>query len=504
MKTMTAKVIDHSVHPLRPRAAVAEGDLPARVSIFRPFFLAGIFSVLTTGCMMGAVALYGIAQRASYTASATTPYVLAHANSQLFGWVGLFVMGFALQIHPPRRSRTKLYHQLAGWSLGLIAVAIALRFAAEPLVDHSRALWMPVGVLSGVLEALAVLLFIANSGMTRAKTFDESSGKAVGLPWQSLFVFASLGWWLAVSLVEPVVFALSHQPDKTTSILFVAKWFVPYRDSQFLGFVVNMIFGVALARFAAYFHLPEADRRLGLTGFVLWNAGLFTRCFGWVSMFNAGMQPGTEWTYYVGGLLLAAGALYLVAASRAFERSVGSEGSVGVGACGSMGSMGISGVTSHTPHTSHTTPTFSLKYVRTALAWLLLSGVLFVLEPLHLRAVGAPFSHAYTGAIRHALTVGFISQMILGVSTFAVPRLRGRPEMSITASWAVLLLLNVGNTMRVALQILTDYTPAAFAPMGISGFVELVALLIWAGYMVRTVAGRQTGRQPSNIAPALV
>jgi hypothetical protein len=457
------------------RAIVADNDLPAQVSIFRPFFLAGIFSVLTTGCMLGAFALFGIAQRASYTASATTPFVLAHANSQLFGWVGLFVMGFALQLHPPRRSRARLYHQLAAWSLGLIAVAIALRFAAEPLVDHNRAVWMPVGILSAVLEVFAVVLFIANSGLTRAKTVDETRGKTVGLPWQSLLVFASLGWWLLAAVAEPITFALSHQPDKTTSILFVAKWFVPYRDSQFLGFVVNMIFGVGLARFTAYFGLPAADRKLALTGFALWNVGLIARMVGWVASFNAGMQPGSECTYYVGGLLLAAGALYLVGASRVFERAQEQSGSI--------------------------------KFIRTALGWLLLSGLLFILEPLHLRSIGAPFSHAYTGAIRHAVTVGSISQMILGVSSFAVSRFRGRQEMAALTSWTVFLLLNLGNTLRVGLQIVTDYTPAAFAPMGISGFIELVALILWAGYMVRALVFRTTNesiRQSADVAVARI
>lgn len=465
------------------KTVVAEGDLPAKVSIFRPFFLAGIFSVLTTGCMLGAFALFGIALRGSYIASATTPYVLAHANSQLYGWVGLFVMGFALQLHPPRRSRAKLYHRLAACSLGLIAVAIALRFAAEPMVDTNRAVWMPVGILSAILEALAVLLFIANSGMTRARTMNEATGKPAALPWQSRFVFASLGWWLLAAMLEPVVFALSHQPDKTSSILFVAKWFVPYRDAQFLGFVVNMIFGVGLARFTAYFGIPEADRKLGLTGFALWNGGLLARMAGWVAYFNAGMRPGTEWTYYLGGLLLAAGALYLVGASRVFEKLAPRPPIMGENSSG------------------------SLKFIRAALAWLLISGVLLVLEPLHLRSIGAPFSHAFTGAIRHALTVGFISQMILGVSSYAVPRLRARAEMAALTSWAAFLLLNAGNTLRVALQIATDYTPAAFAPMGISGFVELVALILWAGYMVRAMVFRSANvstRQSVDAAPVRI
>src|SRR5581483_380787 len=174
------------------------GESPARVAIYRPFFLAGMLSVLTTGCLLGAVALLGISLRGSYTASAWTPCILAHANSQLYGWVGLFVMGFALQQHPPRASRAKLFHCLAACSLVLIGLSIGLRFVAEPMVAQDRALWLPVGVASGVMQAIAVLLFIANIGLTRHRVRDAATGAVVGLPWQSRFVFAALGWWMLV------------------------------------------------------------------------------------------------------------------------------------------------------------------------------------------------------------------------------------------------------------------------------------------------------------------
>lgn len=433
---------------------LAPGDAPVVVAIYKPFFLAGILSVLTSGCLLGAVALWGISQRQSYTATGWTPYVLAHANSQLFGWVGLFVMGFALQLHPPRQSRARLYHRLAYASLTLILAGIVLRFFAEPLIGSNGGTWLPVGILSAVLQAAAVLLFVANTGMTRAKVIDSGTGRSAGLPWQSLFVFASLGWWLAVSAAEPVIFALSHQPDRTGNILFVAKWFMPYREAQFLGFVVNMIFGVGLARFTDLFGTPAANKKAGLTGFALWNAGLIVRMIGWLVYFGSDMQPEAGRLYLAGGMMLALGAMCLVASSRSFE----------------FGSTAAGG-------------TVARKFMRAALGWLLFTGVMLILEPVHLRAIGAPFSHAYIGAIRHAVTVGFISQMILGVSMRLVPRLRNCAEMSPIAAWAVFALLNVGNAVRVACEVATDYTPGAFRLMGITGFIELTALVIWGAYL---------------------
>ena len=451
-------------------------DAPARVSIYRPFFIAGILSVLTTGCLLGAIALWGISQRHNYVTGGWTPWILAHANSQLFGWVGLFVMGFALQQHPPRSSRVRLYYILAYGSLGLILAGIVLRFLAEPMVRSHPAIWLPVGVLSALLQAAAVLLFVANTGMTRARVLDPSTGRSAGLPWQSCFVFASLAWWLLVAAAEPIVFSLSHQADSAASVAFVAKWFLPYREAQFLGFVVNMVFGVGLARFPDLFGFQTADRRLGLVGFVLWNGGLVARMGGWLSYFDSGLQPGAALPYTAGVALLASGAFCLVVASRAFSTVVAAP----IG-------------------TRETVAPATTKFIRAALGWLLASAALLLLEPLHLRTIGAPFSHAYVGAIRHAVTVGLISQMIVGVSMTIVPRLRSAPPMSRAAAWTVFALLNIGNALRVGCEIATDYSPRAFGLMGVTGFVKLSALLIWGVYLTSALIQPRHRKHPSGI-----
>jgi hypothetical protein len=125
------------------------------------------------------------------------------------------------------------------------------------------------------------------------------------------------------------------------------------------------------------------------------------------------------------------------------------------------------------------------KFIRAAFLWLLVGGALMAVEPWHLTAIGAPFSHAYTGAIRHALTVGFISQMILGVSLHIVPRLRGISTEEVPALWSAFLLLNLGNALRVGLEIVTDFSASGFKPMGLTGFIELIALAIWAGTILK-------------------
>jgi hypothetical protein len=383
--------------PSRPRA-----DERASVEIYKPFFLAGILSVLTAGCTLGAIALLGIAIKGSYTADVWTPYVLAHANSQLYGWVGFFIIGFALQQHAPSKSKLKLFHQLAYWSLGLMAVGIGLRFAAEPLVKADPGIWLPIGVFSCALQFVAVLLFVVNTQTTRYRSGEP-------LTWQSQFVFASLFWMLVMAAAEPFYFALAHQADPVNGIMFVAEYFPPYREAQFLGFVTMMIFGVAFTKMNSCFGAKPAFESLGRAALVFWTAGLLARMFGWVQFFRAGMQPGSQWLYTFGGIVLAISAVLLVITTRLFERL-------------------------DKRFASH-------KFVRSAMVWLLISGVLMLLEPLHLKLTGVPFSHAYIGAIRHAITVGFISQMILGVGMHVIGRMNDIPDSAQKELWFAFVLI---------------------------------------------------------------
>lgn len=444
---------------LRVLPVVKQGNSPsdrASVEIYRPFFLAGIFSVLTAGCLLGAIALLGIALKGSYTASAWTPYVWAHANSQLFGWVGFFVIGFALQQHAPTVAKRLTFHKLAFASLVLMGAGIASRFVAEPMAQVDPKIWVPVGVFSCVLQLIAILLFHYNSAVNRHRTGE-------GLKWPSIFVFASLFWLTLVAIVEPFFFIMTHQANPTDSIVFVAKWFAPYREAQFLGFVAMMIFGVALVKMNSCFGFSKPDKSLGVFGFVMWVLGLSLRIGGWLTYFDSGMDPTASVAYRVSSLFLFAGAVSIVTSLGVFRKS--------------------------------TEDIRSLKFIRAAFTWLLIGGALMLFEPIHLSWMGAPFSHAYTGGIRHALTVGFISQMIIGVSLHVMAMMNDLDESVQRPLWSAFWLLNLGNLGRVSLEVATDFTPRAFSLMGFTGFIELIGLIIWADAMVRPMLRRRTNER---------
>jgi hypothetical protein len=110
-----------------------------------------------------------------------------------------------------------------------------------------------------------------------------------------------------------------------------------------------------------------------------------------------------------------------------------------------------------------------------------------------------PFSHAFFGAYRHALTVGFIMMMIVGVSSKVVPTLSGIDVRRASSLKWTFVLLNVGNALRVGTEIATDFVPAAYRIMGISGFIEVAALSLWGYELLSNMwVGRRLGKQAAG------
>jgi hypothetical protein len=152
----------------------------------------------------------------------------------------------------------------------------------------------------------------------------------------------------------------------------------------------------------------------------------------------------------------------------------------------------------------------SLKYLRAAYAWLLVSLAMLVLLPLHVRvlipwlASGSEadqmhFSHAYFGAIRHAVAVGFISLMIVGVSSRVVPTLNGVDLRKLSKLWVPFVLLNAGCASQVIGQTLTDFIPVSFSITSISGVLEVLGLALWGVHLWRIMSGRFGPEMPAIV-----
>lgn len=132
----------------------------------------------------------------------------------------------------------------------------------------------------------------------------------------------------------------------------------------------------------------------------------------------------------------------------------------------------------------------SLPFIRAAWTWSLVAMALFALMPVYTASKGLVFSHAYFGGYRHAFTVGFISMMIVGVSSKIVPVLCGLSSTQVSTLRTTFWLINIGNGMRVAFQILTDSYPWAYPVMAASAWIEVTGLAIWAVDLWRAMGRR--------------
>jgi uncharacterized protein involved in response to NO len=131
--------------------------------------------------------------------------------------------------------------------------------------------------------------------------------------------------------------------------------------------------------------------------------------------------------------------------------------------------------------------------------------VMLLLLPLHQAISGIPFSHAFYGAIRHAITVGFISMMIMGFAAKVVPTLNGVDPAKLPKLWGPFVLINTGCFLRCFLQTMTDVHPAFFKFVGISGVLEVSALAWWGVGLIGIMRrGKREALQTKRVAPPLL
>lgn len=425
-------------------------------AMHQPFFKAGIVVALTAGAVWGAWLLLRIAMARDFTAVGLHE-VNAHGHAQIFGWVGLFVMGFAYRVVPHFRGVALPNPRVAHTTLGMMLAGIALRSGAQAFLGTYPGL-LYVGQIGSILEITAIGVFAGVSlGILRRAT------PRLALDY---YLAAGVFWFFVQSVYSAVYFhATAVAVDRDALLVLVATWQGPLRDLQIHGFAMMMVLGVSQHLLLHAYGLREPGARLSKVVLVLLNVAVVGEVTGLVLMRTLGYRWTGVW--YLSVILLLAGVALLVRAMGVFSRPARRDR--------------------------------SFKFARTAYVWLLASLVMLVLLPVYqfgLLRVFAPdseaarigFSHAYYGAIRHAITVGFMSLMILGVASRAVPKLKGLDLNTLPALWLPFVLLNTGCFLRVFFQTATDFAGGAFPVAGVSGLLEVTAIAIWGAHLWRVMS----------------
>ena len=422
--------------------------------IYRGFFKAAIVVMFTAGCVLGGINLAILAGRGELAALDLRSTIWAHAHAQIAGWVTLFVMGFAYQAFP-RFKLTKLW--APRWAAGTLygmAAALAVRVIAG--VFDQDPLWQVIGILAGIVEIAVVAAFI----VIVAKTFARSEQPRH--PYEK-YIFAALGWMLLGFLADLAVFVASGSiRGEQAWIQFIGLYDAPWRDIQLVGFAGGMILGVSQRFLPFIYGTREVSAVVSRLVFWLWNGSLILHMASYMALFQT-----REPLYAVGWELGAAGMLLsLVFLALSF---------------------GLFGKIAEADR--------SLRFIRAAYAWGIFSFAQLLLLPVYNRAAGTTFSHAYFGSYRHAFTVGFISMMIVGVSSKVAPVLAGADVARLSSLRLTFWLINIGSAMRVGFQVLTDLCGWAFPWTALSAWVEITGFGIWAVDLWRTMSADWSPRQ---------
>ena len=414
------------------------------------FFIGGICTVLTLGASWGAWLLWRIGALGRFTA-VSIHQVNAHGHAQVFGWVGLFVMGFAYQMFPAIWQRRLFAARLVPPIFAAMVLGIAVRTAAMAFPGSRWAI--PAVILGGALEIASIVAFTIQLGFTWRASLARRQPYLRFVATALVFFFVQ-----AVFCVWHTVNTMGAASDRDALLWYVATYQAVLRDLQIHGFVLFIVLGVSIHLLPRLFGVTEVTRRRARISWGLLLGGVL----GEITVFLLYRFTGRHALaalLLVPWLMLAIGGLSIAAVFR--------------------------------PWRSFPRSGRSAKFVRAAYLWLAGSFALLLLLPLYQAAVGLPFSHAYYGSIRHAITVGFASQMILGIAARIVPDLRGVKSDVLSPLWGPFALLNTGCFLRVTLQALTDRHPAVFAVIGASALFELAALGWWGTHMIRLMVVRR-------------
>jgi uncharacterized protein involved in response to NO len=389
------------------------------------FVTSGLTFMLFPGTLLGVWNLMQISGRES-VGLISQAWLQAHGHAQVFGWIGSFLLGIGFYSIPKLRGEAAGPIRRAWVCWALWTLGVALRWASTVYLWEWRIL-LPV---SGVLELIAFLFFFRTVSQHR----PEPSGKAGMEPWVWVVLTASIGFLAALvgNLAGSVAVALHG-----SSPAFPQRFDQRYLALLGWGFLVPYVWGFSAKWMRVFLGLKPLREKVLLGTLMVNSAGVLLAVMSVTSV--------AVWFF------VASAALSTVAI-RIFEPSDQEPKTRGI---------------------HHTFPVF----VRMAYGWLLVAALL---------GVAANFwdsSGGIWGASRHALTVGFISVMVLSVGQRILPAFAGmRLLWSPKLMFGGLFLLTTGCSLRVSCEVLAyqGYANWAWQVLPASALIELSGLTLFA------------------------
>lgn len=424
-------------------------DRAAAERIHRGFLLTALAITLSLGAGWGGYLLVTIGRSQDFVA-VDAAQVIAHGEAQLWGFIGLFIVGISLRTVLKDAASTRFRQKICRTALILAVISMAGGFAWSLAPQRLTVL--------GVGSAFMLLLL---SGSLWAMQWSVVRQK-----WQATWaraVFMS-GVWLVVWAMVTIYLRLqvgndgpaAYSQDNRVLIIKLAVF----------GFAMNSIYGFGQMLLPGLLRIGKP--RLGAIELSFWlhNVGVLL-------MFVASAIPGRLVSLLaqpLGSLLVLAGAV-----------------------CYATGQRGLIGKRRTSVRLEQGHWLLDI-YPPLAFSWLIISLMLLAGGDIFASYFEQPLPHALTGAVRHALTVGFMTTLILGVGQRLLPVLEHNILKMPGLVLPILVCVGVGNLTRVTTQLATLKFSFAFSVMPLSAVFEWIALVLFTISVVEQIRPSRTLR----------
>ncbi|HZT73298.1 MAG TPA: hypothetical protein VE996_06590 [Terriglobales bacterium] len=419
-------------HRQAPDAA-DPGPERSAARLLAAFILAGLVFLALPGTFMGVWNLVEISAHRAL-AGASTAWIQAHGQAQVFGWVGSFILGISLYILPKMR-RARLRSMALAWATwALWTVGVGWRWAAGVGAANWRmGLWIAPVLMMIAWAGSQYLLIFPQHG--HREKFPSDLGSLLGI-----VGFAGLGAALVVNWIAAWQLALhgsapAYPPRLDRIVVELALW----------GFMLPLAWGYS-TRFVTVFLGLQPPRQHAAAAL---SAG--------VTALIVVLLAGQFWTADLLAVILVIAAIWTL---RVYEPAAKP--------------AKRQGVYRHYP-----------AFIRASYGWLLAGALIGV------AADAWPAHPGLGGAGRHALTVGFIATLIFALGPRILPSfLSSRELFSSRLMAASLWLLNVGCLLRVISEIAAygAATGWAWRFLPVSAFLELAGVLAFVVNIALTAA----------------
>jgi uncharacterized protein involved in response to NO len=412
--------------------------------VYARFVKTAILITLTVGVTFGAALLSYISVKGSFR-SVLHPIVQAHGHAQLFGWVGLCIIGFAYYIVPRVKNIELKHRELTTTSFWLMVTGTIIRVFLQPYSNEMTNILLPV---SGLLECAAVITFayIIFSTVFSSKENIELYDK---------FIKVGVLWFVVCSIIN---FFMDVYMFFTNSHEIPRSFYSPFVHMFLLGFVFMFIFAVNIR--TVYAFLDVKTPRPTAVNTTFWLLNLIIPFYFITNSLNYEFPFLLKASYFT-TYVVAFSLLTFVYGIRIFERST----------------RELDDVVMDRSYA---------KTIRAAYVWLIIGVLILGTKPF--LVAFSEQQYLFHGAANHALAVGFVTMMIIGYASKMIPTFRGVAMYSVRLSDVTFFLINLGCFLRVSTQIMIGLSGGFYYSLiGFSGWIEFVAIGIFGYNIWKTI-----------------